>query len=501
MSRVSASLLAVLVVGSVLGGVAVGGSVASSDAKPSVSVTVNEESVADGGRVETGIELDITVSGSVGEGAPEGTELSEVVVRVEGEFRASVDVNGTSVEETFSPNLAHGNNTVRVIVTDDAGKVNSTMFTVDRDEQRPYVYLTSPYETRPYYRISDGTTTGSDTTLSGWIIEDSDVERLRITHDYGDGQGDTYVRRDVGANFSIPMELGYTFPNATNSFIVTAVDEFDNVRRQTFEIDVSDGAPPEVSPEPYADETTDGWVYFAGTVSDDVWVKEASVSLRPVDGAGDKSEAIRGVNEVTIAESRNYEYQGGRRSVSFNESFFMERFATYEFVVTVTDLTNKTTTRTYRITRRRDEIDPTPEVVLDRDRTVVLDSETLFVSGASLEGTTQRLVVETRDAATGETIDYERIHGGEYTDRVDFSRDIGIGSGLTEVIVRALGSDGTEVRERFYVNGSSLEVFVGNDTGRRGHVADRRAPEDRERGRDRQARPRRRDRPRPRLHR
>jgi hypothetical protein len=173
MSRVSAFLFAVLVVGSVLGGVVAGGAGASSDAKPSVSVTVNGEPVADGGRAETGIELDIAVSGSVGEDAPEGTELSEVVVRVEGEFRASVDVNGTSVEETFSPNLAHGNNTVRVIVTDDAGAVNSTMFTVDRDEQRPYVYLTSPYETRPYYRISDGTTTGSDTTLSGWIVEDS----------------------------------------------------------------------------------------------------------------------------------------------------------------------------------------------------------------------------------------------------------------------------------------------------------------------------------------
>jgi len=466
MSRLGAVFLAVIVAGSVLGGVVAAGPVAGSDAEPSVSVTVNGEQVADGGRVETGIELEISVSASVGENVSEGTELSEIVVRSDGDYSTNTEVDGTRAEETFRPNLAHGNNTVRVIVTDDAGNVNSTRFTVDRDEQRPYVYLTSPYETRPYYRISDGRTNGSDTTLSGWIVEDSDVEKLRIIHDYGNGQGDTYVRRDVGANFSIPMDLGYTFPNATNTFVLTAVDEFDNVRRQTFQIDVGDGAAPEVSPEPYADETTDGWVYFAGTVSDDVWVKEASVSLRPVDGGGgNKSAAIRDLNQETIAEPRNYDYRGGRRSVSFNESFFMQRYATYEFVVSVTDLTNKTTTRTYRITRRRDEIDPSPEVVLDRDRTVVLDRETLFVSGASLEGTTQRLVVETRDAATGETIDYERIHGGEYTDRVDFSRDIGIGSGLTEVIVRATGSDGVEVTERFYVNGSSLEVFVGNDTG------------------------------------
>jgi len=464
MSRLGVVLLAVIVVGSVLGGVATAGPTSSGHAEPSVAVTVNSEPVAEGGHVETGFELDITVSGSVGENASEGTELSEIVVRAGGKLRASVDVNGTSAEETFSPDLDHGNNTVRVLVTDDAGNVNATTFTVDRDQQRPDVYLTSPYSTPPYYQIPDGRTNGSDTTLSGWIVEDSDVKKLRIVHEYGNGQTETYVRRDVDSNFSIPMELGYTFPNATNSFVLTAVDEFDNVRRDTFEIDVGDGAPPTVSPEPYADETTDGWVYFAGTVSDDVWVKEASVSLRPVDGGGNKSAAVRDINQKTIAETRSYDFRGGRRSVSFNESFFMQRFATYEFVVTVTDIENKTTTRTYRITRQRSEVDQSPEIVFDRDRTVVLDPETLFVSGASLEGTTQRLVVETRDAATGETIDYERVHDGEYTDRVDFSRDVRIGSGLTEVIVRALGSDGVEVTERFYVNATSLEVFVENDT-------------------------------------
>jgi PGF-pre-PGF domain-containing protein len=465
MSRSIAFLLAVLVVGSVLGGVATAGPAGLSEADPSVSVTVNSEPVADGDHVETGFELDITVSAAVSESVPDGTELSEIVVRANGESRATVDVEGTSVTETFSPDLDNGNNTVRVIVTDEAGNVNSTRFTVDRDVSAPHVYLTSPYETRPYYRISDGRTNGSDVTFSGWLVDGSDIEKLRVIHDYGGGEGETYVRRDGSANFSIPMELGYTTPNATNSFILTAVDEYDNVRRYTFQIDVGDGAAPTVSPEPYPNETTDGWVYFSGTVSDDVWVREASVSLRPVDGwPENESATARGINTETIAEPRSYDYQGGRRSVSFNESFFMNGYETYEFVVTVTDLTNKTTTRTYQITRRETVRDRSPEVVVDRDRTVVLEPETLFVSGASLEGTTQRLVVETRDAATGDTVDYQRLHDGGYTDRVDFSREVGIGSGLTEVIVRATGSDGVEVTERFYVNGTSLDVFVENDT-------------------------------------
>jgi len=466
MNRLSVSLLAVIVVGSVLGGVAAAGPLASSDAEPSVSVTVNSESVDDGGRVEVGPDLDITVSAAVDESATDGTALSEIVVRVEGEFRTNVDVDGTSAEETFTPDLDDGNSTVRVIVTDEAGNVNSTRFTVDRDETPPWVFLHSPYRTRPYYGISDGRANGSAVTLEGTIIEDSAVEKVRVTHDYGNGEGDTYVRRDVGHNFSIPMDLGYTRSNRTetNYFVLTAVDEFDNVRRYTFEIDVGDGAAPTVSPEHYADETTEGWVYFAGTVSDDVWVEEATVRLRPVGGwDSNRSEAPRVVNREQIASPRSYDYRGGRRSVSFNESFFMDGYGTYEFVVTVTDIANRTTTRTYEITRTKDEVDPRPEVVLDRDRTVALDRETLFVSGASLEGTTQRLVIETRDAATGETVDYERVHDDEYTDRVDFSREVGLGSGLTEVIVRATGSDGVEVAERFYVNATSLEVFVGND--------------------------------------
>jgi len=437
------------------------GAAAQADAEPSVSVDVADKAVADGGRHEVGTDPRITVDASVGDGA-DGAELSEVVLRVGGNRSASTAVDGASATETFRPELDHGNNSVRVIVTDTAGNVNSTRFTVFKDEMRPHVFLEEPYQTRPWYPISNGVTNGTATVLSGRIIDDSAVEKLRVAFDYGEpsvssGKGETFVRKDVGETFSIPMELGYTGgTNLTNEFVVTAVDEFDNVRRYTFQVDMTDGEAPTVSPEPYPNVTTEGHVHFSGTLSDDVWIKEASVTFRPV------GESV--IANETLAETREYEYLGGRRSVSFNETFYMERFLTYELTVTVTDVANRTTSRTYRVTRERVDRDLTPDVVVDRDRTVVLDRETLFVSGASLEGQTQRLVVETRDAATGETIDYQRVYDGNYTARVDFDREVTIGPSLTTVIVRATSPEGVEVVERFYVNGSSRAAFVDDET-------------------------------------
>jgi hypothetical protein len=457
MNRLVVLALAVIVTGSVLGG-AVASVAGQTDAEPTVTVTVDGTRMADGDRHETGTDERIEVETAVGEAAPEGAELDEIVLRVEGSRRASVTVNGTSATRTFTPDLDDGNNSVRVIVTDTAGNTNATRFTVFKDEDAPHVFLESPYQSRPFFPIEDGQTNGSAATFAGRVMDDSTVEKLRITHDYGGGQGDTYVLTDVGDNFSIPMQLGYTAADiGTNSFLITAVDEYDNVRRYTFEIDVSDGQAPEISPEPYPEETNRALFYFAGTVSDDVSVKRATVTLTPEDAGP--------IDNETIAKTREYQYDDGRRSVAFNETFYLERFVSYELTVSVTDVANRTTTRTYEVERVRSDENLRPEVVVDRDRTVVLDRETLFLSGAALEGQTQRLVVETRDAATGDTVDYETVHDGDYRPRVEFDREVDIGPGLTEVIVRATDPDGVEVTERFYVNGSARTAFVGNDAG------------------------------------
>lgn len=140
---------------------------------------------------------------------------------------------------------------------------------------------------------------------------------------------------------------------------------------------------------------------------------------------------------------------------------------TYEPTVTVTDLTGKQTARTVTVERKpQAERDMAPEIEIDRDRTVMTGSKRLFLSGVAYEGVTERLVVETRRADTDETLDYQVVHSGSRSERVEFGREVAIAADRTQVIVRATDAEGAEHTERFVVDGRTQETFVdegGND--------------------------------------
>ncbi|WP_436932293.1 hypothetical protein [Halosimplex halobium] len=449
----SLAVVAVVVLVSVVAATAAAGATADS-AKPAVDITIRSTDIGDGDTYEAGTDVDMTIDASVGDRAVDGTELSEVVVRVNGELARSIDVNGTSVTETVEPSLSNGENSVRVIVTDDAGAVNATTFTVRKDSEAPHVYLTSPYDTAPWKSIDDGTANGSRVTIAGNVIESSGVEKLQITRTF-DGKRSTRVLRDVGENFSVEMLLGYAESgNATNEFRLTAVDEFGNVRLYAFEIDVEDRRAPAISVEPFPNETARNKVHLAGTVADDVRVKSANLTLRGPDG--------NVTGEETIAAERSRALDPDRLSVSFNESLYTLYTGTYEATISVTDASGKTTTRTVAIERvPQSERDVAPTIAVDRDRTVVLGDERLFLAGAAFEGVTERLVVETRVAATGETVDYQVVHSGSRSQRVDFDREVAIDADRTTVIVRATDAKGVEHTEEFVVSGAARETFVG----------------------------------------
>lgn len=452
MERIVAVLVVVLVVGSVVAGPATGREATGATADPRLDVTVDGSPVEDGSRHETGADDRIRVEASVSDAAPAGTTLAEIVVRVDGERRASWSVNGTSATEQVRPEFDEGNNTVRVIVTDTADNVNSTQFTVYKDTEAPHLWLTEPYETAPYHDIPDGNVTGTNHTLEGLLADDSRVKRVTVVHTVS-GERTTASRRDPGENVSIPLALGYTpADDETNDVRIDVIDEFGNTRTYIFSVDTVDGGPPNLSVQPLPNETTRNRVPFNGTVRDDVWVASAEVTVESLDG--------NGTDTTTILGQREYEFGRDGRTVPFNESLYVLYPGTYRVTVNATDAAGESASETYTIERvPHDEIDRSPTVEVDRDRTVVTSTETLFVSGSSFEGVTSRLVIETRDA-TGETVDYQVVHGGSNRDRVDFDREVAIDDGLTAVIVRATGPDGTEVTERFLVNGSSQETFL-----------------------------------------
>ncbi|MFB6152124.1 MAG: PGF-pre-PGF domain-containing protein [Haloarculaceae archaeon] len=455
--RLRPLVVAVLVVGSVFGGAAVGGGLADSTGEPSVTVAVDSETVPDGGRHEVGSNPTLTVTAAVPPGAPADVELREIVVRVNGAHYRTLAVNGTAANRTVDLDLRNGDNEVRVIVTDEADSVNATTITVYKDAVAPYVFLTQPYETKPWHRIPDGNVSGTNATLTAQVIEDSAVDEVTVEHRFG-SHTDVQRLTSVDENFSVPLDLGYSgAANRTNRVWITIVDEFGNERTYRFGINASDGAPPAVDVEPLPDETTRNQLYFEGVIRDDVWVESASVTFRRVGGNESETESI--------ARSRSYSTGVDRRTVPFNESFYPLYTGTYEIVVRATDVHGRTTNRTYTIERvAAAEANLTPEIAVDRDRTVVLDSETLFLSGVAHEGVTRRLVVETRDPATGETIDYQVVHSGSKSERVEFDREVAIRPDRTAVIVRAIDPDGNETSRTFYVNGSAKDAFVGERT-------------------------------------
>lgn len=273
--------------------IASGSSGVAADQKPTVDVSIGSTAIAEGDTYETGDDVTLTVNASVGPDATAGTELSEVIVHVNGERVRSVAVNGSAASERVSPGFDNGDNSVRVIVTDDAGSVDATAFTVTKDAEAPHVYLTSPYKTAPWKPIADGTTNESRATIAGNMIEDSSVEKLHIAREFV-GERSTRVLRDVGENFSVEMVLGYTGGNesGTNDFRISVTDKYGNTRLYAFAVDVVDDRAPRISLEPTPNETTNNRITLAGTVADEVGIQEANLTVTGIDGNVTDTESI-----------------------------------------------------------------------------------------------------------------------------------------------------------------------------------------------------------------
>jgi len=433
------------------------GNVGAAESGPVVNVTVDSTPVSGGDSYRAGGDVTMTVAASVGGGESAGANVSEIVIRLDDEAYTTIETDGGNVTQAVELALDGGDNEVRVIVTDDAGNVDATQFTVRKDSDPPFVFLTSPYETDPWDPIRDGSASGSNVTLAGKIIEDTAVEKIIISHEFGDTR-ETYALRDVEQNFSLDLFLGYSGADErTNEFRMITEDTLGNVKTYEFAINLSDGAAPTVSFRPTPNATTQNTLSINGSVADDVWIQRANVTLRRPDG--NRSSFNRFVGP------RSYEIDPDRRTASFEDTLYLIEPGVHEATVSVTDIAGRTTTRTVTVERLADEEGTVaPNVTVDRDRTVVLGERTLFLSAVAFEGLTDRLVVETRESATGDTVDYRVVHSGERRSRVAFDREIAIAPVRTEVIVRATDPTGAEHTTSFVVNGTARETFVDEAT-------------------------------------
>jgi hypothetical protein len=437
-----------------LGSLAVPGTAAGAD-QPSLDVTVDGTSMADGDRYSTSTPPRIVVNASVAPGTASNVTIDEVVVRYNGDTVHRSNPDERSVLEPIRAELSAGNNTVRVIVIDTAGGVVSKQFEVYKDDTAPFVYLSSPYETQPLHTIPDRDVSAVDVTFAGQFVEDSTVQQLTLTHDDGGNHSKTRTINEPGTGFEFDTRLAL----GENDVTLTVRDSFGNTRSYGFTVNVTDATAPEIDLDDADTETTDRAYYVSGTVTDDVWVKKVTASVDKVDGN-------HTINR-TVASGQSYDPTNDRRSVPFNQSFLLN-VGTYEVTVTATDHTGNETTRTYTVNRTlRDAESIAPDVAVVEDKTLFLTDSTLFLSGRATDGETERVSVETRNVTTGDTTDFTVVHSGSVRETVEFGTRTDVGPGVSKVIVRATDSTGAEHTATIYVNATSGVPFVSESGARR----------------------------------
>ena len=182
---------------------------------PTVSLTVDGESAQAG--AETLVRADPTATISVNSAAP----VDLVDVRVNGVIQWSAEPNATSVNETIPLTLESGANDVTVIVNADG--VESVSTTVIKDDSRPRVAYTTPFETTALGSAPETVTVETARVdLAGTLVDAAGVERIGFEREYTHtraGEEKTsraqHRLREPGESFTQPLMLGTGRNNVT----------------------------------------------------------------------------------------------------------------------------------------------------------------------------------------------------------------------------------------------------------------------------------------------
>lgn len=390
-------------------------------ASPTVTLTVDGEPVAAGS--ETLVRTDPTVGVRVEASAP--VEL--VDVRVDGAIRWSREPGESSVEATVPLALESGANEVTVVANADG--VSSVSATVIKDDQRPRVAYTAPFETSALAGVpAEVRVDAAATTLAGDLVDDAGVTRLTVDRAYTyERAGETlasrrhHAQRDPGDSFDQPLLLGDGRNNVTAQY----TDRLGQIRADSFVIVVDDTTAPTVDVSAPA-QTSAETVRLTGTVRDAVKVTELRVT-RP-----DGTEAI--LVQTDAEPDRD------RLAVALEETVPL-RDGTNEIVVTARDPAGNTATETVTVERTGDA-DPRVNVTA---RPVAGATDAVRVVGTVSGGPVTRVTVESVDEATGDRLDVVRVRGAaEPATRVGVNASLAAANVSTTVRVLVTDADGVQ---------------------------------------------------------
>ncbi len=388
---------------------------------PTVTIAVDGEAVVSGS--ETVVQSDPTVTVVVESSSP----VEHVDVRVDGEIRWSRAPGTRSVEETVPLALDSGVATVTVVAS--AAGVESVSATVIKDDLRPRVAYTAPFETSALAGVpAEVRVDAAETTLAGDLVDDAGVTRLTVDRAYTYERAGTtlasrrhHAQRDPGDSFDQPLLLGDGRNNVTAQY----TDRLGQIRADTFVVVVDDTTAPTVNVSVPA-QTSAETVQLTGTVRDAVKVTDLRVT-RP-----DGTEAI--LVQTDAEPDRD------RLAVALEETVPL-RDGTNDIVVTARDPAGNTATETVTVEHTGD-VDPRVNVTA---WPVAGVTDAVRVVGVVSGGPVTRVTVESVDEATGDRLDVLRVRGAaEPVTRVGVNASLAAANASTTVRVLVTDADGVQ---------------------------------------------------------
>jgi len=406
---------------------------------PTITMAVDGESVTTGS--ETVVQSDPTVTVVVESSSP--VEL--VDVRVDGEIRWSRAPDTQSVEETVPLELDSGAAEVTVVV--NAGGVESVSATVIKDNLRPRVAYTSPFETTELAGVpAEVRVETGEITLAGELVDHVGVERVSIAREYvyAPYSGATASRasrvqhRISEPNGSVSQSL--LLGDGRNNVTARYTDRFGQLRVDEFVVVVDDTTAPAIDVSAPARTSADT-VRVTGTVRDGV--KVSSLAVQAPDGSG------------RVLVQTDAEPDPDRLAVELEETVAI-REGTNEIVIEASDPAGNTATETVTVEVAEDL---PPQVTLT---TGVTDGR-VQVDGR-VDGNSTRVTLESIDESTGERLDVVRVHDSDApTAHVPFEASLAASG--TSMTVRVLVTDGAGEQHETTVVATSREAETNASQG------------------------------------
>lgn len=425
---------------------------AAGESAPSVSIAADGTTLEDGATHVTTTDPTLSITASVAPDAPDGTRIEVVTVQIDGTPHATFDVNATSVTRTVSPTFHYADSEVKVIVTDTNEDLATTTVTVRKDPRAPWVNLSAPYHSSPGALIPDGEVNRSVVNVTGDVAELNRVEELQLTYDHATSahHGSIDLERR-GRAFSERILLG----NGTNRLTIYTRDDLENTQLYEFEVTVNDTDAPTIDLHTRPNETNASAVTLRGTITDAVWVENASATVNGSDT--NSSETTQ------LVPAREYEASTERRSVTFEATVELEA-GDNDVTITATDAFGHNATTSLSVTYEEPETDyRLPSVAVDRTRTRFVDARRVHVAGRATGFNLTHVSVEATTTGSGETVGYVLVHDGGPRGSVPLDATVRTGGDVAKLVVRAADERGGLRARILYVNATANITFVGRD--------------------------------------